>query len=883
MYEDDKDEPKQPDEHTQDEQKKSEPDATEEVVEAEVVNVDIPWLKDKTRKELEAEQRTESSLPEESSEGNVPAPIQNQAGQIQLVSADQPPANVMAFPTQEVNLFPGMVAPVLLPGPMLKELVEKGKEQQQFLAFFAIKPGRLSEEEVELGEVKPDDLYDIGVVARVIRLMQLPGGSMSAVVQVIQRCRAERFLQVKPWMMVRIDPLEDLVLPGEEPTLEALARNIRQLLSEVAELFPNLPAQFVELLNQLDEPSSLADFVALQFLREPDAKQSFLQELHLRKRLEEALAVLLKESEMLKLQKDLRSEIESQVDNRQREYLLREQLKLIRKELGEEADEKELDSQTYKEKIEAAGMPKEAKERALNELRRLSVLAPEAAEYNTIRTYLDWLCDLPWSRRSEGKINLKKARQILDKDHFGLERIKERIIEFLAVHKLKPDQRGAILCFSGPPGVGKTSLGRSIAKAMGREFYRFSVGGMRDEAEIKGHRRTYVGAMPGKLLQALKRVGTKNPVIMLDEIDKIGKDHRGDPASALLEVLDPAQNDNFQDHYLDLPFDLSEVMFIATANYKDAIPPPLLDRMEVIELSGYIPEEKVEIAKRYLLPRQREAHGLQKENIRISKAAFGRIVREYTREAGVRNLEREVGAICRKVATRVAEAMDEEDKVVRAMLRDKNIEKYLGPPRYASMAHVRELRPGRALGLAWTPVGGDLLAIEVTSFKGNGNLQLTGKLGDVMSESSRISLSYLKSNARHFGLSMKAFKEWDFHLHVPSGAVPKDGPSAGITITTAFLSLLARENGLPTSPSIAMTGEITLMGDVLPVGGIREKVVAATSEGIETVILPEANKKDLEEVPKHIRDKVSFHFASHYDDVVAVVFGKDLFSPTKES
>lgn len=829
---------------------------TPELVEGEIVDVDIAWLKDKADSALTVQK--ESGMPST-----------KEPPHMELVPADRPPPTVMAFPMPDAFLFPGMVAPVVLSSEALSVLVEKSKEQQQFVAFFAAK------DETQ-DTPAPHQLYDVGVVGRVVRLVEMPNGMATVLVQVLERCRRERLIQQMPYVVVQISLLEDVIDPKEEATVEALVRNVRQLLSETAELIPQLPQEFLELLHQLNEPGHLADFVALQFVSNVSKKQLFLEELYVRSRLEEAFGVLLKESEMLKLQKDLREEIESKVEDRQREFLLREQLKLIRRELGEEADEKELDSEDFQQRIAAAGMPLEAEKKAKDELRRLSVLPPEAAEYNIIRTYLDWLCDLPWSKRSEGKIHIRKARAILNRDHFGLERVKERILEFLAVHKLKPDQKGAILCLSGPPGVGKTSLGRSIAQAMGREFYRFSVGGMRDEAEIKGHRRTYIGAMPGKLIQALKRVGTKNPVIMLDEIDKIGKDHRGDPASALLEVLDPAQNDGFQDHYLDLPFDLSEVMFIATANYRDAIPPPLLDRMEVIDLSGYIPEEKVEIARRYLLPRQREAHGLKAEQLRISKGAFASIVRGYTREAGVRQLEREIGAVCRKVATRVAESIEENE--VRAMVRETNVERYLGPARFSSLRiHSHQPRPGRAFGLAWTPVGGDVLTIEVTQFPGKGQLQLTGKLGEVMSESSRIALSFLKANAVRFGLDLAALETRDLHLHFPAGAIPKDGPSAGITITTAFLSLLSGEKGTLLAPALAMTGEITLMGDVLPVGGIREKVVAATAAGVSTVILPEENRKDLSDVPDYIQKKLTFHFARHYEDVLPVAFGPDAF------
>lgn len=777
----------------------------------------------------------------------------------------QPPSTVMVFPMDTISLFPGMIAPTILPEEATQELTDKSKDGQQFIAFFAQKNTASSPQ--------PEDLYEIGVVARVVRVMHLPDGSKTVLVQATNRCKSKTFTQTKPFMIAQIEQLEEDTDPEDQTIIEALSRNIHKLLGEIAEIVPSLPNEFVELLQQLDEPGSLADFIALQFGGPKEQKQELLAELNTRLRMEKAFSVLLKETELIKLQYQLRQEVESKVEDRQREYLLREQLKLIHRELGETPEEAESETAQYARKIAEANMPEEAEKKAKEELRRLQALPAEATEYNLIRTYLDWLCVLPWSKRSESKINIRKARTILERDHYGLERVKERIIEFLAVHKLKPDQKGAILCLCGPPGVGKTSLGKSIAEAMGREFFRFSVGGMRDESEIKGHRRTYVGAMPGKLLQALKRVQTRNPVIMLDEIDKIGKDHRGDPASALLEALDPAQNNGFLDHYLDLPFDLSEVMFIATANYRDAIPAPMLDRMEVIQLTGYIPEEKVEIARRYLLPRQRKAHGLTADNVGIAKTAIGKIVREYTREAGVRNLEREIGSVCRKVATRVAEVESTDERPIRVRVRDKNLENYLGKPRFSQeQVAAYPPRPGRALGLAWTPVGGDILAIEVTQFPGKGKLELTGKLGDVMSESSHIALSYLKSQATTFGIDLSQLKDKDLHLHVPAGAVPKDGPSAGITITTAFLSLLKNQTGKSVIPNLAMTGEITLMGDVLPVGGIREKVVAAAAAGVETVILPKRNEKDLSEVPDYIQEKMTFHFATHYDDVFSIAF-----------
>ncbi len=830
-----------------------EDDASAEV-EAEIVGVEMPWKGEEEGIGSEAAANSFFSLGEEDIVE-------------MLRTGEKPPDVLFAFPLKESTLFPDMTVPVLVASTALNELQRQDEPQRRFVSFFCQKH--------DVDVAGPEDLHTIGVTARVLRFTTTPEGLNALVVQVTHRCQIERFIQASPHKLVaKVQLLHDESNKEDQPFIEALSRNLHQLLEEIAGLTPQLSDEFVLLVQQLESPSHLADFVALQFLNSIDERQPFLQTLSLRKRLEMALTVLLKESEMLKLQNQLREEIHSQMEQRQREFLLREQLRLIREELGDQVDEKELDAEKYAARILEANMPEEAESRAKEELRRLSVLPPEAAEYNIIRTYLDWLCDLPWSQQSEGHIDLRRARSVLNRDHYGLERVKERIVEFLAVHKLKPDQKGAILCLSGPPGVGKTSLGRSIAEAMGREFFRFSVGGMRDEAEIKGHRRTYVGAMPGKLLQALKRVKTRNPVLMLDEIDKIGKDWRGDPASALLEVLDPEQNQNFLDHYLDVPFDLSEVMFVVTANYRDSIPAPLLDRMEVIDLSGYIPEEKVEIARRFLLPRQREAHGLEAERLQISRKALARIVQEYTREAGVRELERQIGAVCRKLAIRVAESSTRRSKPVRVRVQESNLDKYLGPPRYLRDQALRDNpRPGRVIGLAWTPFGGETLVIEVTRFEGSGKLELTGKLGDVMTESSRLALSYLKSQAERYHIDISSLSKTDLHLHVPAGAVPKDGPSAGIAITTAFLSLLA-EGGWEVPTDLAMTGEITLLGDVLPVGGVREKVVAAASIGIPRIILPMQNRKDVEEVPIYIREKIEFTFVEHFDEVIELVFPK---------
>ena len=796
-----------------------------------------------------------------------------------VVPIEQPPTNLFVLPLGAEVLFPGMILPVAMPQGALRDIITKA-EQQRFIAIFSRK------EEVPKAEEEPvhaKHLYEMGTIARVMQVMQLPNGVTTAILQVIRRCRLVKTLRTQPFLIVRVAFVEDEILEEEQPVIEALTRSVRQALEEMIALSPQMSNEFGGILENIDLPQRLADFVGSHFLQDFAKRQEFLETLSVRKRLELSLALLLKEVEMIRLQKKLRQELQERTEAQQREYLLREQLKIIQKELGDQRDEKELDTENYKRRIEEAKMSEEAKKRAEQELRRLRVLPPEASEYNMIRSYLDWLCDLPWSREDKDKLNIRLARRVLDQDHFGLERVKERILEFLAVRKLKPDQRGAILCLSGPPGVGKTSLGQSIARAMGRKFFRFSLGGMRDEAEIKGHRRTYIGAMPGKIIQGLSRTGSKNPVFMLDEIDKIGKDWRGDPASALLEVLDPSQNHKFLDHYLDTAFDLSRVMFIATANDRDAIPAPLLDRMEVIELPGYIPEEKVEIARDYLLPRQLEDHGLGKGQVRISRKVMHDIITMYTREAGVRNLNREIGKIVRKVAIRIAEHEAEEELPTHAIVQKTNLEKYLGVPRFLKeRLEARPTRKGSAVGLAWTPVGGDILFFEVTRFSGSGRLEVTGRLGEVMSESARIALSFLKSQAERWGIDLAALKQCDLHLHVPAGAIPKDGPSAGVTIATAFLSLIGWGEGCLPLQDLAMTGEITLMGDILPVGGIREKVVAAASAGVKQVILPKQNEKDYMEVPENIRKNLNAYFVEHYNELIPLVFASAPDASTRQ-
>jgi ATP-dependent Lon protease len=593
-----------------------------------------------------------------------------------------------------------------------------------------------------------------------------------------------------------------------------------------------------------------------------------LRETRVEERLKTVAEALTRELELARLAGRIREEIRDKVEKTQREYYLREQLKAIRRELGEEVDQKELISMEIEEKIDLKGLPEEVAKRARKELKRLEVLSPDSPEYSVINTYLDWIVSLPWSMETEDNENLKKARKILEEDHYGLNEVKDRIIEFLAVRKLKPDQKGAILCFAGPPGVGKTSLGQSIARALDRKFFRFSLGGMRDEAEIKGHRRTYIGAMPGKILQGLKQVEVRNPVFMLDEVDKLGSDWRGDPSSAMLEVLDPAQNWGFRDHYLDIPFDLSHVMFICTANIKAEIPRPLLDRMEVIDLPGYILDEKVAIAERYLVARQLDAHGLKPSNLRFSKGVLTKIVEGWTAEAGVRNLERAIGRICRKVAAKVAADETKFERITKNNLPD-----YLGTRKISKESLDKRPPVGTSIGLAWTPVGGEILKIETTRMPGNGRFHVTGKLGEVMKESVEIAVSYIRHNHEIYDIDPKIFEKEDLHIHFPAGAVPKDGPSAGVTITTALISLLSGAKGLRPAAKMAMTGEMTLSGEVLPVGGIREKVLAAQHAGVNTVVLPKKNEQDVEEIPAHIIAGLKFVYAGDYKEVYDVSLG----------
>lgn len=701
----------------------------------------------------------------------------------------------------------------------------------------------------------PDDLYAIGTLVTILRMMRAPDGRIQLLLRGLARVRIDEWTQTDPFLKARYSLVDETT----EMTIEvrALVNSVLQLFQQMVQLSPHLPDEAYAVAAAAETPAQLADIIVTALNLSPQERQRFLETLDPVQRLRDLLPLLSREVQVLELTQKIQEQARQELDKAQREFILRQQLREIQKELGEtpEAEVEEL-----RQKIEEAGMPDEVKEVALRELDRLSKMHPAAAEYTVSRTYLDWLISLPWNKVTEDNLDIANAKRVLDEDHYDLDDVKERLLEFLAVRKLKRDTKGPILCFVGPPGVGKTSLGQSIARALGRKFVRISLGGVRDEAEIRGHRRTYVGALPGRIIQGIRQAGTKNPVFMLDEVDKLGFDFRGDPAAALLEVLDPEQNHSFVDHYLDVPFDLSQVLFICTANITDTIPPALLDRMEVIRLPGYSHEEKLQIARKYLIPRNLNEHGLTDEHLEITDDALSVIVRQYTREAGVRNLNREIANICRKVARRIAEGISE-----KVVVTPENLAEFLGPPKFLEDFAERQPRVGVANGLAWTPFGGSVLVVETTKMPGKGNLILTGHLGEIMKESAQAALSYVRSRSEQLGIPEDFFAKHDIHIHVPAGAIPKDGPSAGITMATALASLAT---GRPVRPDLAMTGEITLTGRVLPVGGIKEKVLAAKEAGIHEIILPAQNRKDLTEIPEHIRNALTFHFVENMDEVL---------------
>ncbi len=768
------------------------------------------------------------------------------------------------LPLRETVTYPDTLTPLAVGQERSINLVNDVLSGNRMLAMVASR-------DPELDTPGPDDLYGVGVVGTVARMMKIPDGTLRILVQGSVRIRILDYVSEEPYLVARIEELPDLLETSTE--LEALTRNVQSTFSEIIEAIPYLPEELQLAVANLDEPSALSHLIAGALRISTVEKQELLETVDVTKRLRRLSEILTRELEVVQLGSKIQSQVESEIDKGQREYFLRQQMKAIQEELGEE-DEQQAEINELRERIEQAGLPEEAKKAAERELSRLEKLPPVAAEYGVIRTYLEWLVDLPWSKETEDNLDIDHARKVLDEDHYDLEEVKERILEYLAVRKLNPQSPGPILCFVGPPGVGKTSLGRSIAKALGREFERISVGGVRDEAEIRGHRRTYIGALPGTILRALRDAGTRNPVFMIDEIDKMGADFRGDPSSAMLEVLDPAQNSTFRDHYLDLPFDLSEVLFIATANILDTVPLPLQDRMEVIQLAGYTVEEKLHIAKRYLVPRQLAANGLRASQIEFAEPALKAIIEEYTREAGVRNLEREIGTICRKVARQVAEGKAERKLRISA----KRARELLGKRRFFSETRRRTKDPGVATGLAWTPVGGEVLFVEATAVPGSGNLTITGQLGDVMRESAQAALTWVRRHAHDLatGLEDDWFAKHDIHVHVPAGAVPKDGPSAGVAMATALASLISNR---PVRNDVAMTGEITLTGQVLPIGGLKEKSLAAQRAGIKQVIVPDRNQGDVEEISEDEREGLDFLYADDIGDVLKTALQADGKAP----
>ncbi len=706
----------------------------------------------------------------------------------------------------------------------------------------------------------PEDLYDVGVSGVVARMLKVPDGTLRILVHGAQRVEVGEYVATEPYLVARIAEAPDVLEPS--PELEALHRNVQTAFSRIIEEVPYLPEELQVAVANLDDPAELAHMIAGALRIDTAEKQQLLEERDVAKRLRRLAEFLARELELISIGTKIQSQVQSEIDKGQREFFLRQQLKAIQDELGE-VDETGAEAAELREGIEAAGLPEHALKQAERELHRFERLPPQSAEHGVIRTHLEWLASLPWSKSTEDNLDLGHARETLDRDHYDIERVKDRILEFLAVRKLKPDARSSILCFVGPPGVGKTSLGRSVAEAMGRKFERLSVGGVRDESEIRGHRRTYIGAMPGTIVRAMRDAGSNNPVLMIDEIDKMGADFRGDPSSAMLEVLDPEQNSNFRDHYLDLPFDLSNVFFICTANQLDTVPPALRDRMEVIELSGYTQEEKLEIAKRYLVPRQMERNGVGRSKIEFTDEALEEIIDGYTREAGVRQLEREIGSVCRKVAREYAEGRRRSKRTIRP----KQVVELLGKRRFQPDVGRRTDEPGVATGLAWTPVGGDVLFVEATAFPGDGKLQVTGQLGDVMKESASAALSYVKNAMARLvpDLPDDYFRTHDFHVHVPAGAIPKDGPSAGITIATALAS---RISGRPVRADTAMTGEITLTGQVLPIGGLKEKALAAQRAELRRIVIPSRNMRDIDDIPEHLRREMEFISVDTVDEVL---------------
>ena len=766
------------------------------------------------------------------------------------------PDTLPILPVRDVVIFNYMILPLFI-----------GREKSVQAVEAALKGGRhllvCAQKEETTEDPGPEDIYRVGTVVQVMRMLKMPDSRVKILVQGVSRAHVREFSQVEPFLEARVETLTETT-PKIDTTVEALLRSVREQSEKVLSLRGLSSPDVLAVLQGVDDPGRLADLIAANMRMKTADAQQILEAEDPLDRLMLVNTQLQREVEVATVQARIQSSAREGMDKAQKDYFLREQLKAIRSELGDKDDEGENELENLRAALDKAGMPKDVRKEADKQLRRLGGMHADSSEANVVRTYLDWLVELPWKKISRDRLDIAHAKQILDEDHCGLEKIKDRILEFLSVRKLNPQSKGPILCFAGPPGVGKTSLGRSIARALGRKFQRLSLGGMHDEAEIRGHRRTYIGAMPGRIIQNLKQAGTRNPVIVLDEVDKLGADFRGDPSSALLEVLDPEQNHTFSDHYLNVPFDLSKVMFLCTANHLETIPAPLRDRMEVITLPGYTMQEKAEIARKHLLPKKITENGLQEKDVSLDEAALEKIIREYTREAGLRNLERELSSICRKLARRKAEGKKGPFKVSTA-----DVEKLLGAPRFIEDEKEKKLMPGMALGLAWTPAGGEVLTVEATVMKGKGGLTLTGQLGDVMKESAQAALSYIRSRAEELGVDPSFVSEYDIHVHVPAGATPKDGPSAGVTLTTALISAL---NGRCVRADLCMTGEITLQGRVLPVGGIKEKILAGVARGLKHVVIPWQNTKDLEDVPKELLKRITVHPVHHYDELPALAF-----------
>lgn len=768
------------------------------------------------------------------------------------------PEQLPVLAVRDMVIFPYMIIPLFVGREISVKAVEHALNTNRLILL-------LTQKDFNVETPEPSDLYNIGTVCMIMRMLRLPDGRLKILVQGLSKARALEFSQFEGFYVAKIEKIEDIQLNEITIEHEAVIRTVKEQLEKVISLGKNIPPDATVIIENIDDPGRLSDLIASNLGLKSYEAQQILEITDPIERLNKIREILNREIQLLTIQQKIKQEARDEIDKTQREYFLREQLKAIQKELGD-IDEKAEEINEFRRKIEEAKMPEKVREEAEKQLKRLERMHPESAESGVIRTYLEWLTELPWSRSTKDILDIKAAKAVLDKDHYDLEKVKERILEYLSVRKLKEKMKGPILCFIGPPGVGKTSLGRSIAKALGREFVRISLGGVRDEAEIRGHRRTYVGALPGRIIQGIRQAGTNNPVFMLDEIDKLGMDFRGDPSSALLEVLDPEQNNSFVDHYLGVPFDLSNVMFICTGNIADTIPSALRDRMEIIYLSGYTEEEKLQIAKRYLIPKQLEEHGLNSSILKISDKAIKYIISHYTREAGVRNLEREIANLCRKVAKYIA-----EDKKQKFYITPQKVSRFLGAPKYLPEEELKKEEVGVATGLAWTEAGGDVIYVEATIMKGKGNLILTGQLGEVMKESAQAALSYVKSKSKELNIDEQLFSTMDLHIHVPAGAIPKDGPSAGITMASAIASVFT---GKPLRKDVAMTGEITLRGRVLPIGGLKEKVLAAKRMGIKTVIIPKRNKKDIEELPKYVKEGLKFILVESMDEVLKHVFSK---------